>query len=121
MTHPQTVLIVEDDRYILKAMAYKSTESGFETKTTTNAENALKLLEDWQPSVIVLDILLPGIDGYAFLRIVKNNPKWKDIPIIIASNLSEEEDYKIGASEYIVKSDLDLDDLVTRAKKYCLN
>jgi CheY-like chemotaxis protein len=55
-------------------MAYKFTESGFETKTTTNAENALKLLEDWQPSVIVLDILLPGIDG-SMTTIHSNNPR----------------------------------------------
>ncbi len=111
-------MIVEDDKFILKAMDYKFTQSGFEVKVALSAEEALQMLKTWIPQVIILDILLPGIDGYAFLKIVKADPRLKDIPVIISSNLDEEIGSDPMASQYIVKSDLDLDDLVKKAKSF---
>lgn len=111
------VLIIEDDKFISKAMKYKFEEAKFAVKTTRTAEDGLKLLEKWIPDAIVLDILLPGIDGYEFLRTVKADNKLKDIPVIVASNLPEDEEVDIGAIEYIVKSDLDLDALVKKTLK----
>ena len=108
------VLIIEDDRFILKAMRYKFEEAGFSFKAVRTAEEGLTLLEKWVPDVIVLDILLPGIDGYEFLRKVKADPKLKDVPVIVASNLPDDEEMDIGAIEYIVKSDLDLDVLIAK-------
>lgn len=118
MNKKHKVLIIEDDKFILKAMDYKFKEKGFTVKTALTAEIALDILKRWKPDAIVLDILLPGIDGYAFLRIVKNNEKLKGIPVIISSNLDEEIGSDEKASEYIVKSDLDLDDLVGKTLKY---
>lgn len=112
------ILIVEDDKFILKAIAYKFEEAGFVVKATRTAEEGLEILEKWLPDAIILDILLPGIDGYAFLRTVKANLKWKDIPVIIASNLSQDDEVDIGVVEYIVKSDLSLDSLVKKALKH---
>ena len=108
------VLIIEDDKFIAKAMKYKFEEKNFRVKTTRTAEEGLALLQEWRPDAIVLDILLPGIDGYEFLRRVKDNPQLKNIPIIIASNLPEDEAGTAGATDYIVKSDLDLDELVKK-------
>ncbi len=110
-------MIIEDDKFILKAMDYKFIESGFEVKVAMSAEEGLLILKKWQPDAIVLDILLPGIDGYAFLRTVKADAKLKSIPVIISSNLDEEVGHHPLASQYIVKSDLDLDELVKRVKK----
>lgn len=111
------VLIVEDDKFINKAMKYKFEESGFMVKAVRTAEEGLVVLKEWIPDAIMLDILLPGINGYEFLRKVKADEKLKDIPVIVASNLPESEDGTRGANEYIVKSDLDLDQLVKRAIK----
>jgi len=111
------VLIIEDDKFISKAMKYKFEEAKFAVKTTRTAEDGLELLKKWIPSAIVLDILLPGIDGYEFLRKVKDDPKLKDIPVIVASNLPEDEEGTAGATDYIVKSDLDLDALVKKTIK----
>lgn len=108
------VLIIEDDKFITKAMKYKFEEAGFSVKAFRTAEEGLGALKSFKPNVIVLDILLPGIDGYEFLRRVKADPKLKDIPVIVASNLPEDEEADIGALEYIVKSDLDLDALVKK-------
>jgi len=115
------VLIIEDDKFILKAMQYKFEEADFDVKVSPTAEGGLEILEKWTPSAIVLDILLPGIDGYAFLRSVRNHPEWSKIPVIVASNISEDPNIepgeKTGYIEYVVKSDLDLDGLVKRVKK----
>src|SRR3990172_10840200 len=112
------VLIVEDDKFVLKAMDYKFKESGFEVKLAPTAEIGLSVLENWLPDAIVLDILLPGIDGYAFLRTVRGNDKWKSIPVIISSNLDEEIGNDESANDYIVKSDLDLDELVKKVRSH---
>ncbi|WKZ25583.1 MAG: response regulator [bacterium] len=111
------VLIIEDDKFINKAMKYKFEESNFLVKTVRTAEEGLVILNEWLPDVIILDILLPGIDGYEFLRRVKDDNKLANIPVIVASNLTESEDGTRGATDYIVKSDLDLDQLVKRAIK----
>jgi len=111
------VLIVEDDKFILKAMDYKFNEAGFEVKVAMSAEEGLEVLKSWIPDVIVLDVLLPGIDGYAFLRTIKTDPKLEKIPSIISSNLDEEDSESLE-NEYIVKSNLDLDELVKKVKKY---
>lgn len=111
------ILVVEDDKFILKAMKYKFDEAGFDSKTSTTAEAGLETLKSWVPDAIVLDILLPGMDGYGFLREIKNNPKLKNIPVIISSNLDEQIGADPRANDYIVKSDLDLDELVNRVQK----
>jgi len=111
------VLIVEDDKYIVKAMTMKFKDSRFIVKSTYTAEEGLIILKSFLPDVIILDIILPGIDGYEFLKKVKSNDKLKDIPVIVASNLNQNENKTTGAIEYIVKSDLDLDELVKKTIK----
>lgn len=111
------VLIVEDDKYIVKAMTMKFKDSDFMVKSTYTGEEALILLKEYLPDIIILDIVLPGIDGYEFLKKVKSNDKLKNIPVIVASNLNQDEKKTAGAIEYIVKSDLDLDELVKKTIK----
>ncbi len=109
------VLIIEDDKFISKAMLYKFEEYKFTVRAVRTAEEGLELLKKWIPNVIILDILLPGIDGYEFLRKVKSDERVNTIPVIVASNLPNDEEMHIGAIEYIVKSELDLDELVKKA------
>lgn len=111
------VLIVEDDKFIVKAMTLKFKSSGFMVKSVYTAEEGLTLLKNFVPDVIILDIVLPGINGYEFFKKVKANSKLKNIPIIIASNLTQNEEDTKGATDYIIKSELDLDELVRIANK----
>lgn len=115
------VLIIEDDKFISKAMKYKFEREKFQVKTSTNVEEGFKILDEWTPDTIILDILLQQKDGFAFLRETRIHPKWSKIPVIVASNLPEDPDIQpgenTGYTEYIVKSDLDLDDVVKRVKK----
>lgn len=113
----KSVLIVEDDQFISKAMTIKFKDSDFIVKATYTAEEALTLLQNFLPDIIILDIVLPGINGYEFFKKVKADDRFKDIPVIIASNLTPYEIDTKGITDYIVKSDLDLDELVKIANK----
>ena len=117
MSKTPKVLIIEDDKFISKAMSIQFLTKNFVVKAVLNAEDGLKLLKAWIPDAIILDILLPGIDGYEFLKKVKSSEELKNIPVIVASNLAQDEEKSKEAIEYIVKSDLDLEELVKKTLK----
>jgi two-component system, OmpR family, alkaline phosphatase synthesis response regulator PhoP len=115
------ILIVEDDRFLASAYRIKLTKSNFEIKIAANGEEAIQFLKDFVPDLILLDLVMPVKDGFTTLKEIKENPTWQKIPIIIASNLGQKEDFekglKMGAVDYIVKSDLSLDALVEKINK----
>jgi CheY-like chemotaxis protein len=116
------ILLVEDDSLILKAMTLQFTSAGFLVKSTKDGGRALQILSTWIPTAIILDILMPKVNGYTLLSKIKADPRLKGIPVLIASNLSSEQDlakgYGLSAAEFIVKSDLDLKDLVSKTNYY---
>jgi len=112
------ILIAEDDHFLANAYRVKLTKAGFEVKITSDGEEAIKALSDFFPDLILLDLVMPVKDGFSTLEAIKNNEKYKKIPVLIASNLGQKEDLdkgiKLGADDYVVKSDLSLDDLVMK-------
>lgn len=118
MSSPK-VLIVEDDRLLSKAIGARFQSVNFIVKNADSAESARKILKDWIPSVIVLDLLLPGMDGRLFLKKLKKDPALKSIPVLISSNLSQDSDiqegYELSAAEYLTKSNISLNELVRLA------
>jgi DNA-binding response OmpR family regulator len=114
------VLIVEDDVYLVKAYEAKLDQAGFEVKIVTDGEQAFDALSSYKPDLVVLDLVMPRKDGYAFLREVKEHPEFKDIPILVASNLGQKSDIAkvkdLGVIDYVVKSDMSLDDLVAKIR-----
>jgi|SRR3989339_2062731 len=114
------VLIVEDDKYLLDAYRLKFGKAGHEVKEAFDGREVLSILEWWKPDVIVLDLLLPGIDGFECLKRIRTDGRWRDIPVLAASNLGEKADKDkalgYGANEYVVKSNLSLDNLLKRTE-----
>jgi len=112
------ILITEDDKFLANAFRAKLVKAGFEIKIVGDGEEAMKVLEAFTPDLILLDLVMPKKDGYAVLQELKAEPKWKSIPVLIATNLGQKEDVdramKLGADAYIVKSELALDDLVKK-------
>lgn len=115
-----TVLVVEDDKYIANAYAMKFAKADVEAKIAMSAGQAFSLLEEYKPDCIVLDLIMPVKDGFQVLRELKESNKYKNIPVIIASNLGTEADIneamELGAYEYIVKSRSTLDSLIKKIK-----
>ena len=111
-------LIVEDDSFLLSAYRLKLEGLGYEIKEALDGAEALKILEWWTPELVILDLMLPKMDGFDFLTKMKADHRWKNVPVLVASNLGQREDIDramaLGAAGYVVKSDLSLEDLVTK-------
>jgi len=114
------VLVIEDDQFLSNAYRIKLSKAGYETKICLDGEEALASFPDFTPDLIILDLVLPGIDGFGVLNHIKTNEKYKQIPVIIASNLGQHEEIdkglKMGAADYIVKSDLTMDQLLDKIR-----
>ena len=115
------VLVIEDDSFLVNAYRIKFGNIGYETKIALDGIEALKILEQWTPDVLILDIVMPNMDGYEFLEKLRANPKYKTIPVLISSNLGQPEDMekanKLGASNYVVKGNLSLEELVNKLEE----
>lgn len=109
------MLIVEDDEVLLRALYLKFVDAGYTISSATDGETAVKVAQRVTPDVVLLDLILPKMDGFEVLRILKSDPKTKKIPVIVLSNLGADSDMQraksLGAIEYFVKADIRLDEL----------
>lgn len=101
------ILIIEDDRDIVEMVEYNLEEEGYETLSALNGEAGLELAGRQYPDLIILDVMLPLIDGFEVCRKLKSNDVTADIPIIILSAKSQETDkvvgLELGADDYVTK------------------
>lgn len=115
------VLIVEDDRFIRKAYEVKFGFSGFEVITASDGGEAIEMTKAQKPDLVLLDLMLPTVSGFEYLRVIKNEPETKNIPVIIISNLGQEADrvrgLEMGADAYFVKAHIKVEELVEESKK----
>jgi len=114
------ILLVEDDQDLQTMMETKLDSWGFAAQVATTGEEALKALRKGGFKLVLLDLLLPGINGFEVLEEIKKDPKIKNIPVLIFSNLGNDGDVQkgkeLGAVDYLIKSETDLGDLVERVK-----
>lgn len=112
------LLIVEDDELLLRALYLAFHDSGYTIATAGDGDTALKMAARIKPNLILLDLLLPKMNGFDFLKNIKAEPNLKAIPVIVLSNLGDDEDIKkasdLGADDYFVKSAVNLTDLVKK-------
>lgn len=104
------ILIIEDDQLLLKMYKIKLSSEGFEVDTALDGIEGLKKLSEKIPDMILLDLMMPNMDGFEFLEIIRKNPAFKEIPVVIFTNLGQERDLqrakKIGVADYLIKADL---------------
>lgn len=122
MNGRKLVLVVEDDTFLADVHKNKMAKEGFEVVIVSNGQEALKFLEKRKPDIILLDLIMPIMDGFETLKNIKENPKTKDIKVVILSNLSQEEDKQrlidMGVSDYIVKANVSFREIVEKVKMY---
>lgn len=116
----KTVMWVEDDQFLSDIIARKLSAEGASLIYANDGEGAMKKLDEKTPDLILLDILLPGIDGYEILRRLKADPKRKHIPVILLSNLGQRSDIdkgkELGAARFLIKAIVTLDEIVEEIK-----
>lgn len=102
-----TILIVEDEADILELVRFNLERDGYETVSASSGEEALDLLRKRVPDAIVLDLMLPGVDGFEVCRSVKSDPATRAVPVIMLTARSEDADVvaglELGADDYILK------------------
>jgi CheY-like chemotaxis protein len=115
------ILLVEDDRFLRKAAEATLRQRGFHVLTAVDGEEGLRLARAEAPDLILLDLIMPKMQGFEVLRILKQDPATAGIPVIVLSNLGQESDVRqameAGALAYCVKANLSLQDLVKRAEE----
>jgi DNA-binding response OmpR family regulator len=113
------ILIAEDEAPMARALGLKLGRAGFEINTVSNGEEALEILASQNFDLLLLDLMMPKIDGFGVLSRLKE--KGVKIPVIITSNLSQEEDAKrakkLGAMDYIIKSNTPIAKVVEKVNK----
>lgn len=117
----KTVLIVEDDEILLRALYLLFHEGGYIIASAGDGETALKMTERLKPDMVLLDLLMPKMNGFDYLKSIKANSSLKHIPVIVLSNLGDTDDIEeakaLGADDYFIKSNTDLSVLFEQVKK----
>lgn len=112
------ILLAEDDKFISKAYNDGLKRAGFEIQTASDGLQAMEVLDTFTPDIILLDIIMPEMNGFEVLKKVKESPKWKTIPVLVLSNLGQQSDIKkalsLGAANYLIKSDFSLEEIVKK-------
>lgn len=102
-----TILVVEDSPTVSKTMEFMLQQQGYTVRIASNGLVALTALRVYKPDLVLLDILLPHVDGYQICLVMRRMPHFSNTPIIMVSGLSNESDIqhalKSGANDYIVK------------------
>lgn len=116
------LLLVEDDPLLVTMYQTKFSAEGFQVFTATDGVVGLQLAKSQQPDIIVLDIMMPKLDGIEVLRIIRQDQGLKNIPVLMLSNLSElakqKEAMELGAKEFLVKANLTPTEVVTKIKQH---
>ena len=114
------ILVVEDETFLVKIYAVKLKKEGFEVSIANDGEEAVKMAALVKPDLILLDLILPKMNGFEALEKIRSNPDNKKTPVIVLSNLGQEEDIKraesLGADDYLVKANFSIQDIVSKIR-----
>ena len=123
MADSTKVLIVEDDKFLSELISTKLDKEGFAISLAGDGEAGLKKAEEFKPDIILLDIMLPGMDGFEVLEKLKGhaNASIKKTPVIILSNFGQESKVErglqLGAVDYLVKANFTTGEIVDKIKE----
>ena len=108
MLKKDTILLIEDDPLLIDIYSTKFKEAGFEIQVADSGEKALSLLKKVSPSVIIMDIVLPHVDGWELLAVAQKQENLRNTKIVVLSNLGQKEEIEkgisLGAARYLIKA-----------------
>ena len=116
------ILIVDDAPISREAMAKWLQREGFETATARNGAEGLVRLKEARPDLILLDHMMPEVDGLTFLAGIRRFPKWKNMPVIMMTGMKDKSHQlkaqTLNVNEYLVKNEFTMPDLLTRIRRH---
>jgi DNA-binding response OmpR family regulator len=116
------VLVIEDDRFLQKILLMKMRNDGFEVRGASDGEEGLSILKQGEPpDLVVLDLILPKVNGFEVLADIRRSSKLRGLPVLVLSNLAQEEDIKrvkeMGALEFLVKSNVSIQQVIEHVRE----
>jgi CheY-like chemotaxis protein len=119
------IMIAEDDAFIGDIYEMKLKSAGYDVTLAANGREAIEKLEDGlKPDILLLDIVMPYMDGFDVLEVMKNREEWSKIPVVLLTNLSQKEDINrgisLGAKDYLIKSHFTPTEVLSKVEKYIL-
>jgi len=116
----QSVLIVDDEPNIVLSLEFIMKRAGFDVRVARDGDEALRAIAEAKPDVVLLDVTMPGRDGYDVCQTIRANPAWKDIHVIMLTakgrDVEREKGMALGADDYITKP-FSIHDVVTRVRR----
>jgi DNA-binding response OmpR family regulator len=114
------ILVVEDELALSQVLSDRFSEEGFEVQTAADGEEGLEKAVAWKPDLVLLDIVMPKMDGMTMLHKLRATPVGKQMPVILLTNLSDTEDVydamANGVYDFLVKSHWEIDDLINEVQ-----
>lgn len=115
------ILIVDDQPDIARALAMLLEDSGYEAEVAGSGHEALESLQDRTPQAVILDMMMPDMDGSAVLRAMRSDPDMRRVPVVVfsadASQSRIDQTIRLGANDYVIKGANSWDDLRTRIER----
>jgi len=114
------ILIIEDDDFLRQLISQKMSSEGFAVSLAVDGSDGIEKTKDIMPDLILLDLLLPTVDGFEVLSKIKSDSATSSIPVVILSNLGQQDEInkgmKLGAVDYLVKAQLTPEEIVEKVK-----
>lgn len=115
------ILVVEDDKFLRELITQKLAREGYDVKEAVDGEEGVIKVKEEKPDVILLDLILPGIDGFEVLAKIKEDPEVENIPVVILSNLGQRDDVerglKLGAVDFLIKAHFTPGEIIEKIEK----
>lgn len=116
------ILIVEDDKFLNKVYGQFLKRENYEIDFMFSGKGVLEKAKEFKPDLVLLDIIMPEEDGFEVIKNLKNDSETKNVPVVVITALSQEEDLQklkaLGASEYFIKTDIEFKEIVKIIEKY---
>lgn len=120
-SQPKTILVIEDEQLLINALTKRLTDAGYKISVARDGEEGLQKALTEKPDLLLVDIVLPKMDGITMLSKIRQDPWGKSVKAIILSNLSDEakvaDALSQGVRDYLVKTDWKLEDIVKKVKE----
>lgn len=114
------IMVVEDDRFLSSLIKARLEKDGFAVTQAFDGEEAIQMLKQDKPNLIILDLIMPKVMGFEVLQTISITPGFENVPVVILSNLAQDSDIEkarqLGAKEYFVKVKISIDDLIGKIK-----
>lgn len=117
----ENILIIEDDKFLRELISRKLIGEGFKIDEAIDGEEGLKKIKESKPDLVLLDLILPGLDGFEVLERIKDDSSTASVPVLILSNLGQKDEIErglsLGAVDFLVKAHFTPEEIVAKMKE----